>query len=87
MTPIYLSADTPRWTPRTEADLQAGIDQGLLSESHYLDLKEVPATKGDNREAARDLVSFSIDGGTLIYGIAEDKINRTFIRSHNHLTG
>ena len=87
MTPIYLSADTPRWTPRTEADLQAGIDQGLLSESHYLDLKEVPATKGDNREAARDLVSFSIDGGTLIYGIAEDKTNRTFIRSPQPLNG
>lgn len=51
MTPIYLSADNPRWTPRTEADLQAGIDQGLVGESHYLDLKTVPATKGDNKEA------------------------------------
>lgn len=87
MTPIYLSADTPRWTPRTEGDLQTGIDQGLLGESHYLDLKEVPATKGDNKEAARDLVSFSIDGGTLIYGIAEDKTNRTFIRSPQRLKG
>jgi hypothetical protein len=32
--------------------------------------------QGDNKEAARDLVSFAIDGGTLIYGIDEDKINR-----------
>ena len=87
MTPIYLSADNPRWTPRAEADLQTGIDQGMLSESHYLDLKEVPATRGDNKEAARDLASFSIDGGTLIYGIAEDKVNRTFIRSPQQLNG
>jgi hypothetical protein len=87
MTPIYLSADTPRWTPRTEADLQTGIDQGLLGESHYLDLKAVPTARGENKEAARDLVSFSIDGGTLIYGIAEDKINRIFIRSPQPLNG
>lgn len=87
MIPIYLSPDTPRWVPRSEADLQEGIDQGLLGESHYLDLKEVPETKGDNKEAARDLASFAIDGGTLIYGIAEDKVNRTFIRSPQLLNG
>jgi anti-anti-sigma factor len=87
MTPIYLSADTPRWVPRTEADLQAGIAQGLLCESHYLDLKEAPATRGDNKEAARDLVSFAVDSGTLIYGIAEDKVNRTFTLAPQPLNG
>jgi hypothetical protein len=87
MTPIYLSPDIPRWVPRSEADIQAGIDQGILSETHYLDLKEMPATKGDNKEAARDLASFAIDSGTLIYGIAEDKVNRTFIRAPQSLNG
>jgi hypothetical protein len=87
MTPIYLSPEIPRWVPRSEADLQAGIDGGLVGESHYLDLKAVPATKGDNKEAARDLASFAVDGGTLIYGIAEDKVNRTFIRSPQPLNG
>jgi hypothetical protein len=87
MTPIYLSADNPRWTPQAEADLQTGIDQGLLGESHYLDLKAAPGSKSDNKEAARDLASFAIDGGTLIYGIAEDKVNRTFIRSPQPLNG
>jgi hypothetical protein len=51
MTPIYLSPEIPRWVPRSEADLQAGIDGGLVGESHYLDLKAVPATKGDHKEA------------------------------------
>jgi hypothetical protein len=87
MTPIYLSADNPRWTPKSEVDIEAGITGGLLVESHYLDLKEVPATRGDNKEAARDLVSFAIDGGTLIYGIAEDKPNRTFTLAPQPLNG
>jgi predicted HTH transcriptional regulator len=85
--PIYLSAGNPRWTPGNEADVQAGIDRGLLGESHYLDLKQVPATRGDNKEAARDLVSFAVDGGTLIYGIAEDKANRTFALAPQPLNG
>jgi hypothetical protein len=78
MTQIYLSADNPRWTPVSEADIQAALDEGLISESHYLDLKEVPSTKGQNKESAKDMASFAIDGGTLIVGIAEDKDNRLF---------
>ncbi|MFF0249971.1 AlbA family DNA-binding domain-containing protein [Streptosporangium sandarakinum] len=87
MTPIYLSAQNPRWTPKTETDLQKAISDGLLDESHHLDLKEVPATKGDNREAARDMASFAIDSGTLIIGIAEDKANRTFTLAPQPLNG
>lgn len=87
MKPIYLSPDNPRWTPKTEADLQNGLDQGLLGESHYLDLKAMPASKGDNKEAARDMASFAIDSGTLIYGIAEDKVNRTFTLAPQPLSG
>ena len=39
------------------------------------------------KEAARDLVSFAIDGGTLIYGVAEDKVNRTFSLAPQRLDG
>lgn len=88
MTSIYLSADQPRWDPRTEADLQAAIDEGLIEESHYLDLKEkTPSRKGDNKETARDLASFAIDGGTLIIGIGEDKENRRFFLAPQPLKG
>lgn len=87
MTPIYLSAQNPRWIPKTETDLQDAISNGLLEESHYLDLKEAPATKGDNKEAARDMASFAIDSGTLIIGIAEDKTNRTFNLAPQPLSG
>lgn len=87
MTPIFLSADNPRWTPKTEADLQAAIDDGLLGETHYLDAKEVPSSKGENKETARDLASFAIDSGTVIIGIAEDKPNRTFTLAPQPLDG
>lgn len=87
MNPIYLSPASPRWTPKTEADLQAAINDGRLEETHYLDLKEAPDTKGENKEAARDMASFAIDSGTLIIGIAEDKVNRTFTLAPQPLQG
>ncbi|MFJ8871277.1 helix-turn-helix domain-containing protein [Streptomyces sp. NPDC102473] len=79
MTSIAHPSSTPRWLPKTEADLQAAIDGGILEENHYLDLKEASgSTKGANRELARDLASFAIDGGTLVIGVREDKESRTF---------
>ncbi|MFI6705378.1 helix-turn-helix domain-containing protein [Nonomuraea sp. NPDC050478] len=87
MTPIYLSAQHPRWTPTTETDLQEAIDGGLLEESHHLDLKEAVAAKADNREAARDMASFAIDSGTVIIGIAEDTTSGTFTRAPQPLKG
>ena len=83
-TPVYLSADTPRWTPKTEADLQTVIDEGLLQETQYLDAKQAPSS---NKETARDLASFAIDSGTLIIGIAEDKTSRTFALAPQPLKG
>jgi hypothetical protein len=64
--------------PKTEADLQAAVDGGLFEESHHLDLKKAPNSKGDNKELARDLASFAVDGGTLIIGVQENKDSRTF---------
>ncbi len=87
MTSIYLSADNPRWIPKTEADLQAAIDDGLFEESHHLDLKKAPSSKGDNRELARDLVSFAVDGGTLIIGVQENKDSQTFELAPQPLNG
>jgi hypothetical protein len=63
-----------QWVPRSEADLAEAVSQGLLEETHYLELKrEIPAGKSANRELARDLASLAVDGGTLIVGVAEDE--------------
>lgn len=87
MTSMYLSSDTPRWEPRTEADIRNVVDGGLLSESSRLDAKQELHTKGDNKELARDLASFAIDGGTLIVGVGEDKQQRRFSLAPQHLDG
>lgn len=69
---MYLSGSTPRWTPSSEADLREALTNGVLEETHYLELKrEISAGKGANKELARDLAQFAIDGGTLIVGIEE----------------
>ncbi|MGP3951309.1 AlbA family DNA-binding domain-containing protein [Streptomyces sp. 7N604] len=84
---VYFPPDHPRWSPKTEAEIQSAIDDGLLEESHFLDLKREVVTKGDNRETARDLASFAIDSGLLIIGVAEDKENRTFSLAPQPLSG
>jgi hypothetical protein len=44
----------------------------LLVESHHLDIKRELGSAGSaNREAAKDMASFAIDGGLLIYGVDE----------------
>lgn len=64
--------DPSLWVPRSEADIQSGIEGGLLEESHYFDLKrELKAGSRPNTELARDLAQFGIDGGMLLIGVAE----------------
>jgi hypothetical protein len=61
-----------RWEPQTEAELLQAYNEGMLEERNWCDLKrEVENTKSANKELARDLASFAIDGGTLIIGLDE----------------
>ncbi|MGW0355828.1 AlbA family DNA-binding domain-containing protein [Nocardia nova] len=64
---------TATWPPETEKDLQLAADNGLLEETHHLDLKaELKAGDGGNREIAKDIASFAFDGGVIVIGIAEN---------------
>ena len=48
---------------------QAAVDNAVLEENHFLDLKrEVKIGKAQNKETARDLAQFALDGGTVITG-------------------
>ncbi|MEV0898214.1 ATP-binding protein [Actinoplanes sp. NPDC049802] len=72
--PVHLGPDLPRWTPRTATDVERAIADGLLRETHWLDVKlEISAGSGANKETARDMASFAIDGGGILVGIREDK--------------
>lgn len=61
------------WQPGTEGELQVAAANELLTESHYLEIKRElgPPSSGVNRELARDLASFAVDGGLLIIGVDE----------------
>jgi hypothetical protein len=69
---VYLSSDQPRLRLASEADVHAAVAQQLLEENHFLDLKrEVRSSRALNKETARDLAQFAIDGGTVVVGLAE----------------
>ena len=69
---VYLSSEQPRVRLTNETEVREAIRQGVFEESHFLDLKkEVKPGKGENKETARDLAQFAVDGGTVIVGIEE----------------
>lgn len=73
MSGSYLSPSQVNWDPQSEADLAQDVAMGLLEETHYLELKGlIPPGKGANKELAKDLAQFGIDGGTILVG-AEEK--------------
>ncbi len=58
--------------PIDEGQLRSMLAQGLLDEGRSLELKrELPPGTAANKELARDLAQFTIDGGTLIIGVDE----------------
>ncbi|MEV8194753.1 ATP-binding protein [Rhodococcus pyridinivorans] len=65
------SSDTS-WPPRTEADLLLALNNGLLEETHYLDLKrELSPGKSGSKGIAKDIAAFAIDGGVILVGVDE----------------
>jgi hypothetical protein len=58
--------------PADEGALRSMLGQGLLDEGHALELKrELRPGTAANKELARDLAQFTIDGGVLIIGVDE----------------
>lgn len=62
---------TDAWPPTTATQLDAAIANGLLVESHFVDLKrEIPGAPR-NQKTAADLAAFSVDGGVIFVGVDE----------------
>lgn len=79
---------TDAWHPEDEAAIEAAVREGLISESHFFDAKrEIEQSAAARKELARDLVSFAIDGGSLLIGLEEDKIQRTWNLAPQPLAG
>lgn len=57
----------------TEEDLESLAQNGLLEETHWLDLKrELGTGNSANKELAKDIAAFALDGGTILIGVDED---------------
>ena len=83
-----LGPDQPRWRPESEADIRSAIDAGLITESHYIDMKrEVGDTPNKRKETAKDLSSFGLDGDALLIGVTEDKAGGEFTLAPQPLAG
>ncbi len=81
---LSLGQEASRWQPRSESDLIAAIEARVLEETHHLEVKR---ELGSNKELARDLASFAIDGGALLVGVDEDKEARRWIPAPMPLAG
>jgi hypothetical protein len=58
--------------PIDEADLLRALAVGEIRENRFIEAKgQTPKTEGARKEAGRDLASFGIEGGAIVYGIAE----------------
>ncbi|WP_231639730.1 AlbA family DNA-binding domain-containing protein [Mycobacterium sp. Marseille-P9652] len=60
------------WPPRTEEQIAHAAANGLLEETHYLDIKRELATgPRANRDIAKDIAAFALDGGVIVIGVDE----------------
>lgn len=60
------------WDPRTEDEISRRAANGLLEETHHLDIKrELESGNSANRKLANDIAAFALDGGTILIGVDE----------------
>jgi hypothetical protein len=64
------------WRPRTEAEIQVGIENGAAVESASFDAKRELPPSGKNKDLAKDICAMTVDGGTLLYGVGGDDPTR-----------
>jgi hypothetical protein len=57
--------------PQTEADLQSAVINGMLGETHTLDLRGEIGTRGAKTRFAKDIAAFALTGELIIIGVEE----------------
>ncbi len=62
------------WIPKSEDDIERAIEDGTLAETLTFDAKALPVK---SKDIAKDVAAMSLEGGVLLYGVAEDEYKRT----------
>lgn len=72
---FYLGPGRPRSVLDSWEQIEMAATGGLLGERQWIELKQDlgPVKRDVNVELARDLAALSVDGGLLIFGIADDQ--------------
>jgi hypothetical protein len=75
------------WIPETAAEVEDAAARGELEETHTFDAKSsLPAPK-KNHDLAVDVDAMTVDGGSLLYGLAEDENGRLTVLAPVELAG
>jgi hypothetical protein len=77
----------PMWQPRSEAEIQGAIDNGIVRETALFDAKHALPRPGRNKDLAKDICAMTVDGGSLLYGIGGDDRTRPDRREPFDLAG
>ena len=75
------------WIPESEQEILAAIDTGDVSETANFDGKSALPGKGKGKDLAVDVAAMTADGGTLLYGVAEDENGRLTVPQPFKLAG
>ncbi len=76
------------WIPRDATDIERAAIGGELEETPGFDAKaELPQPKKNASLASVDVAAMSTDGGSLLYGVAEDELERPTILRPFDLVG
>jgi hypothetical protein len=60
------------WRPTTLEQVETAINNGLVEETHFLDLKrELNPGTSANKDIAKDIAAFAIDSGLVLIGVDE----------------
>jgi hypothetical protein len=75
------------WTPSTEQEILTATDHGGLVETASFDAKSLLPAKGKSKDLAVHVAAMTSNGGTLLYGVGEDKDRRLTIPQPFRLAG
>jgi hypothetical protein len=75
------------WSPKDEVEVVSALASGDLEETPSFDGKAALPPPGKNAALATDIAAMSLEGGVLVYGIAEDSHKRLTVPAPFPLAG
>jgi hypothetical protein len=75
------------WIPKSAAEVEQAAARADLEETHTFDAKGALPPPRKNHDQAVDVDAMTVDGGSLLYGLGEDKNKRLTVLSPLELAG